>query len=105
MDMSDFEIGKTFWMSGKQYRCTDIGTRTIVAINIDLPLDIVTSVRGKMSHEQITSAAEAEDWFHGPPYAVPEIVICRHDFPACHEQKDEPDGPESSGTVRTGHSG
>jgi hypothetical protein len=91
MEFDQFKIGEEFWMSGKHYRCTDIGTRTIIAICIDLPLNIVTSVRGKISREQITSDRDAADWFSGPPYAVPEIVICGYDFPACHQQKEEVD--------------
>ena len=89
MEITDFSIGAEFWMSGKPYRCTDIGTRTVVAICTQLPLTIVTSVNGRVSHEKIEAPLDAADWFSGPPYAVPEIVICSYDFPACHRQKEE----------------
>jgi hypothetical protein len=35
MDRSDLTIGGTFWCGEQPWRCTDIGTRTIVAIRID----------------------------------------------------------------------
>jgi hypothetical protein len=59
----EFHIGLEFEMSGKRYRCTDVGTRVIVAIELAPGL--------------------SEDWFNGPPYAVREIVIDEYDLPAC----------------------
>ena len=35
MKHSDFAIGDEFWCGGRQWRCTDIGTRVIVAIRLD----------------------------------------------------------------------
>jgi len=35
MKHSDFVIGKNFWCGGLERRCTDIGTRTIIAICLD----------------------------------------------------------------------
>lgn len=35
MRHSDFRIGDMFWCSGRQWRCTDIGTRTVLAIRLD----------------------------------------------------------------------
>jgi hypothetical protein len=48
----DFAIGTEFLTETGQWRCTDIGTRTIIAIKID----------------------EYDDasWYNGPPYAVVE---------------------------------
>ena len=34
MKLADFVIGQEFWGGGRQWRCTDIGTRTIVAIRL-----------------------------------------------------------------------
>ncbi len=34
MEHSEFHIGLEFWCKGN-WRCTDIGTRTVVAIRID----------------------------------------------------------------------
>jgi hypothetical protein len=35
MQYSEFTIGITFWCYGSLWRCTDIGTRIIIAIQID----------------------------------------------------------------------
>jgi hypothetical protein len=63
MKHSEFEIGKTFWCGGRALRCTDIGTRVIVAI----PLD----------HEDDPS------WYNGPPYAVAEHSLDEYDLDGC----------------------
>lgn len=63
MKVSDFRIGLEFWMSGKQYRCTDVGSRTAVAIRLDPNLD--------------------SSWFKGPTYAVVEHVIDEDDMETC----------------------
>jgi hypothetical protein len=31
----DFKLGGEFWRGGRQWRCTDVGARTIVAICVD----------------------------------------------------------------------
>jgi len=60
----DFKIGLEFWMSEVRWRVTDIGTRTVIAINID-------------AHEKDQS------WFDGPPYEVVEVVLDEYDLPVC----------------------
>lgn len=56
MRKSDFSIGLVFQdCTGRCYRCTDIGTRTITAIELTPDL--------------------SDAWFVGPPYSVPEIVF------------------------------
>ncbi|HJY34937.1 MAG TPA: hypothetical protein VJ260_08790 [Vicinamibacterales bacterium] len=35
MEHSDFHIGEAFWTATGEWRCTDVGTRTIVAVKID----------------------------------------------------------------------
>lgn len=63
MKVNDFKIGLEFWMSGKQYRCTDVGSRVATAIHLNPDLD--------------------SSWFKGPTYAVVEIVIDEDDMMAC----------------------
>jgi hypothetical protein len=63
MEHADFVIGGTFWCSGSRWRCTDIGTRVIVAI--------------KLNHDDDPS------WYNGPPYAVAELVFDEYDMEAC----------------------
>jgi hypothetical protein len=77
----EFSIGGTFWCGGHQYRCTDIGTRVIVAIRIDS----VTvgspdpDLRRTLGHTE----AALEGWFNGPPYAVAEAVFDESDIEGC----------------------
>jgi hypothetical protein len=35
MKLAEFKVGEEFWCDGRQWRCTDIGTRTVVAIRLD----------------------------------------------------------------------
>jgi hypothetical protein len=63
MELSDFHIGLEFWMSGSRWRCTDVGTRLVIAIKLD--------------HDDDPS------WYNGRPYAVCECPIDENDIPAC----------------------
>ena len=62
MGQTDFVIGGTFWCSDLRSRCTDIGTRVIVAIKLD--------------HDDEPS------WHNGSPYAVLESVFDEHEMEA-----------------------
>ncbi|MCZ6873480.1 MAG: hypothetical protein O7G88_08105 [bacterium] len=64
MQHRDFTLGMEFLCSGKRWRCTDIGTRTVIAICLD-------------DHPGDPS------WYHGPPYAVAESVFNEDDLPTC----------------------
>jgi hypothetical protein len=81
MQHNEFRIGETFWCSGRHWRCTDIGTRIIVAIRIDR-VDVGSNTleaRRTLNHAE----AEAAGWFNGPPYAVAESVFDEYDMGAC----------------------
>ena len=88
MKHTDFVIGETFRCSGRMWRCTDIGIRTIIAICLDgIRIDgNVAELRGMLNQHD----AEAEGWFAGPPYAVVESVFDDDDLPAC-SREPEPD--------------
>lgn len=62
MEHPDFSIGLEFYTAAGRWRCTDIGTRVIVAIRLDAP-DI--------------------SWYNGPPYAVAECVLDENDMTGC----------------------
>jgi hypothetical protein len=73
MKHNEFVIRATFWSSGRLWRCTDIGTRVVIAIRIDH-----VEVEGSTPEMRRTlgyAEAEAEGWFNGPPYAVLESVF------------------------------
>jgi hypothetical protein len=61
--LSDFHIGLEFWMSGSRWRCTDVGTRVVIAIKLD--------------HDDDPS------WYNGPPYAVCECSIDEYVIHVC----------------------
>lgn len=62
MRHDEFRIGLEFAMGDARWRCTDVGTRTIVAIKLEAP---------------------DPSWFNGPPYAVAEACLDEYDIEAC----------------------
>lgn len=64
MILSDFRIGFAFLSTGGvRYRCTDVGTRTIVAI--------------RLCHDDPV-------WYQGPPYVVREVVFDEAQIAICY---------------------
>lgn len=64
MKLADFKIGIQFYtVTGQQWLCTDIGTRTILAIELDPKLD--------------------KNWFKGPPYMINEVVFDEEEIKNC----------------------
>jgi hypothetical protein len=63
MRHADFRIGLEFMTATGRWRCTDVGTRTVIAIKLDRPDD--------------------PSWYNGPPYAVCETVFDEYDLEAC----------------------
>jgi hypothetical protein len=64
MKHTDFKIGLKFYTATRLWRCTDIGTRTVVAITL-------------------VDEAKDPSWYNGPPYAVVEHVFDENDLPGC----------------------
>jgi len=64
MMINEFYIGIEFFCSDRKWRCTDVGTRVIIAICIS-------------EHE------DDPTWFNGPPYAVVESVFDENDQLGC----------------------
>jgi hypothetical protein len=86
MKHDEFRIGGTFCCGGRRWRCTDIGTRTIVAIRLD-QVD-VQHEPGSRRETLEFAEAEAEGWFNGPPYAVLEHVFDEDDIVDCSVAPD-----------------
>ena len=78
MNYSDFNIGLEFATATGQWRCTDIGTRTIIAINIS-DKTVLTVDDGLTRNQKI----DASSWLNGPPYAVVEHVFDENDLGGC----------------------
>lgn len=74
MKHEEFQIGKEFWCGGRRWRCTDVGTRTIVAISMESHYII---------HGGKRTETTDESWLAGPPYAVAEDVFDEHAIQGC----------------------
>ena len=74
MKREDFALGQEFWCGDKRWRCTDIGSRVIVAICLT-PHEIITSLPSELPNgprHEVRSITDDPSWFNGPPYAVVE---------------------------------
>lgn len=67
MNHREFYVGLEFYTATGRWRCTDVGTRVIVAIRLNAP--------------------EAS-WYNGPPYAVAESVFDENDLAGCSLDAD-----------------
>ena len=72
MRHAHFHIGLEFYTASGRWRCTDVGTRVIVAI----PLN-----------------AAAASWYNGPPYAIAETVFDEDDLEGCSLDPDTVHAP------------
>jgi hypothetical protein len=83
MKHEEFRIGLEFWCGGRRWRCTDVGTRTVVGVCLE-PHEVVaiTHDAGASSTTRPTITTD-DSWFVGPPYAVPEEVFDEHSIEGC----------------------
>ena len=83
MDHSEFRIGLEFWCSDRQWRCTDVESRVVVAIRVDATN--IASHDGEVTSTRRLTRTEAEEagWFNGPPYGVAESVFDEDDLDGC----------------------
>lgn len=92
MEHSEFAIGRAFTTGHSLWRCTDIGTRTVVAIRLDhLEIASVEVRDGKCGPETraVIDPRDDPSWCNGPPYAIAETVFDEYDFPACRPVAEE----------------
>ena len=82
MEHSDFVIGETFWTQAGAFRCTDIGTRVVVAVKLGArEVSRTESVDGEL---RITNRIDDDpSWLNGPPYAVEEVVFDENELMGC----------------------
>jgi hypothetical protein len=80
--LHQFRVGSHFYCGSREWRCTDIGTRAIVAIRVDrVELGGENTPAGPRTLSK--AEAEAEGWFNGPPYAVAEHLFDEEDQKSC----------------------
>jgi hypothetical protein len=89
MDHADFYIGLEFWFCDRQWRCTDRGVRTVIAIRIDATEITINEAGSTTSRTLLREEAERDGWFNGPPYAVAEHVIDEYDLEGCTLTREE----------------
>jgi hypothetical protein len=78
MRLSDFSIGIEFFTGAGRWRCSDVGSPTITAFELN---------------QSDTS------WYVGPPYAVAECVFDEEDQKGCTLDPDEYDVNPSAPTA------
>jgi len=86
---SDFQIGTEFFTATGKWRCTDVGTRVVVAISLE-PREMVR-VRHDESGERIEERFASNDSrdLVGPPYLIAEQVFSEYDLEGCYATADE----------------
>ena len=83
--------GVDFWCGGRRWRCTDVGTRTVVGICLE-PHETVSVTRDVDAGGMTTRTIMTDDsWLVGPPYAVAEEVFDEHASEGCSLSPDEDD--------------
>lgn len=91
MISKDFHIGLEFWCGEKRWRCTDVGSRVVVAISLE-PHEVVTLVTDRHDPSvQVETKYMTGDprWLVGPPYGVVEYVFDEYSLEACTLTQDE----------------
>ena len=97
MTHEEFHIGVEFSCGGKRWRCTDVGSRVIVAICLE-PHEVVEgkglTEQGGNLHER-RYITDDPSWLAGPPYAVVEYVFDEPSREACSllPEVTDPDEP------------
>jgi hypothetical protein len=85
MNHSQFQIGLAFWCDGKRWRCTDVGSRVVVAIPLE-PHELVRVEVDPHDRSERTERRYMTDdpsWFNGPPYGIDEHVFDEDDIEGC----------------------
>lgn len=89
MRRSEFHIGLEFWMGHRRWRCTDVGSRVVVAICLD-ELDRVTHGEDRSKPGECRGPTVPSP-LTGPPYDVPEEVLDEYDLAGCRLTDDDAD--------------
>lgn len=89
MKRSEFQIGTEFFTAAGKWRCTDVGTRVIVAVSLEprAMVRVQYSESGERSEECFTSDDPHD--LVGPPYVVAEQVFDEYDLEGCYATVEE----------------
>ena len=89
MKHSDFHIGTEFFTATGKWRCTDVGTRVIVAICLE-PREMVRvqyNEDGERREERFITNDPCD--LVGPPYMVAEHVFDEYALDGCYATLEE----------------
>ncbi|MBI0539600.1 hypothetical protein D9599_29275 [Roseomonas sp. KE2513] len=77
-----FQIGTTFSTGQALWRCTDVGTRTIVAVRIDKVITPRPLGEGQTwaTDQDAADPRKLPGWLNGPPYALAEFCFDEQDI-------------------------
>lgn len=88
MTHSEFRIGEDFWCGDRRWRCTDVGTRVIVAICLESHEIVEMNVKKDDARPlQRRIVSDDPSWLTGPPYAINEEVFDEDAVLACSREK------------------
>ena len=84
MKHSDFYTGMEFFTAAGKWRCTDVGSRVIVAISLEArEMLCVHYDENKKRHEERFLSTDPSD-LSGPAYGVVEHVFDEYDLEGCY---------------------
>jgi hypothetical protein len=79
-----------FWCGGQRWRCTDVGTRTVVGICLE-PHEVSVTGDFEAGGTKPRTITTDDSWLAGPPYAVAEEVFDEHSIEGCTLSPDADD--------------
>lgn len=104
MKHSQCAIGTTFFTATGAWRCTDIGTRVVVALSLGPRLTVrcTRHADGTLTEERQLSDDPAD--LIGPPYSVVETVFDEYDVDRCFPTREACDAEIGSDDQPSPHS-
>ena len=88
MELRDFVSGETSWTHAGAFRCTDIGTRVVVAVKLG-PRQVSRAERVEGELRITNRIDDDPSWLNGPPYAVEEVVFDENELVGCFRNEAE----------------
>lgn len=83
MEHSEFVIGTEFMTGAGRWRCTDVGTRTIIAISLEPRETVLLDHDESGALREIRHMNDDPRDLIGPPYSIVEHVFDEYDLPGC----------------------
>ena len=89
MKHEDFQVGSEFYTCTGRWRCTDVGTRVIVAVSLEHRTLLRTQrmESGRVVKEEFASDDPSD--LVGPPYMVEEHVFDEFSIGGCFKSRAE----------------